>query len=98
MKQQVSPKIFFAVIAIVCLAMGAILYRQATDPLYHHEPDEEAARRQFSKPASASSPSAPEKSPKVSKPGEAARNKSASKPETKSEPGRGKDSPSHPGP
>jgi len=44
MKQQVSPKLFFAVIALVCLVVGVILYRQATDPLYHHDPDEETAR------------------------------------------------------
>lgn len=85
MKQQVSPKLFFAVIALVCLAVGTLLYRQATDPLYHNEPDEEMARRQFSKPAAASA-SAPEKGAV------------ASKPNAKSETGRKSNAASSPGP
>jgi Tfp pilus assembly protein PilO len=50
MNQKVSPKVFFAVLAMVVLVMGFLLYRQATEPLYHHEPTEEEAMRQFAKP------------------------------------------------
>lgn len=83
MKQQVSPKLFFAVIALVCLAVGFVLYRQATDPLYHFEPDEEAAQRQFTKPAPAASSSAPAKEgvaakPKAKREAEARKENSAS--------------------
>lgn len=55
MTKKVSPKLFYTIITVVCLVVGMILYRQATDPLYHVEPDEEAARRQFTKPAPAAS-------------------------------------------
>ncbi len=49
MKQQISPKIFFSILAVILLVVGIVLYRQATDPIYHNEPDEEDAQSQFSK-------------------------------------------------
>jgi len=58
MKTQISPKVFFAVLAVFLAILGTLLYRQATDPLYHREPDEEAARKQFLKPGPGSAPEA----------------------------------------
>lgn len=49
MKQQISPKIFFGILAAILAVVGTFLYRQATDPIYHKEPGEDDARSQFSK-------------------------------------------------
>lgn len=47
MNKQIPPAIFYVVIAIVFLVVTVILYRQATDPLYHRDPEEQS----FSAPA-----------------------------------------------
>ena len=60
MKKQVPPSVFFVVLTIFVAFVGYLLYKQATDPIYHHEPTDEDAIRQFSKqPAPPKSEGAP---------------------------------------
>ena len=57
MKKELPPSVFYAVVGVVMLVLGVLLYRQATDPLYHRHPDEQQfvspGQRMQSAPAAA---------------------------------------------
>jgi hypothetical protein len=76
MKKQIPPSVFFTILTIFVVFVGYLLYKQATDPIYHHEPTDEDAIKQFSKGPSASPPVAPKRT-EAPKPGGAAKTGSA---------------------
>ena len=39
MNLTISRRLFYSVIAVVALVIGVALYRQATEPLYHVDPN-----------------------------------------------------------
>lgn len=41
MKRPIPPAVFYITIAVAFFIAIVILYRQATDPLYHRDPDDQ---------------------------------------------------------
>lgn len=52
MNAKVPPALFIVIVGLVAAVAGVLLYRQATDPLYHRDPD----LQKFTAPSSRMNP------------------------------------------